>query len=107
MQDFKNDDLEQLTEHEAELQRLTVELNDSSKQFIDTDAEVLYIATHRRMIEELEEVIEQDNKSLAEELDNTANDVQARAAAFAIFKQLQNEDPVLHLKCSQNKTKLS
>ena len=66
MQEFKNDVLEQLAEHEAELQRLTVELNDSSKQFIDGDTEVLYIATHRRMIEELEEVIEQDKKSLAE-----------------------------------------
>ena len=32
---------------------------------------------------------------LTKELDNTANNVQANAAAFAKFKQLQNENPEL------------
>ena len=66
MEGLKNEALEQLTAHQAELQRITDELNDSTKRFIDADDEVLYIATHKRMIEELKEVIEQDKKFIAE-----------------------------------------
>lgn len=66
MEELKNEALEQLARHEAELQHLTVELNNSSKEFIDADAEVRYIATQKRMIEELKEAIEQDKKFLAE-----------------------------------------